>query len=136
MELKALSNLIHRKFDQSKTKLSTNLTGMQSWIVGYLYVNLDKDIFQRDIEAEFSVRRSTVTGILNLMEKHDLIIRKSVENDARLKKIILTNKAIAIQETIINDIEKFEEHITKGITKEELNTLYHILDKIRLNIEN
>ena len=63
---------------------------MQGWIIGYLYQNRDKEVFQRDIQEQFSIRRSTVTGILQLMEKNGLITRSSVERDARLKKLELT----------------------------------------------
>lgn len=136
-EAKALSNLIHRKFEQSKTKSTTNnLSGLQSWIIGYLYENSAKDIFQRDIEVAFSVRPSTAARTLKLMEDHDLITRESVENDARLKKLRLTQTAIVINETIIKDIDKLESQLIQGITKEELETFFHIIDKMKSNIED
>ena len=49
--------------------------------------------FKLFIEKQFDIRRSTVTNILQGMEKQELIIRKSVNNDARLKMILLTDKA-------------------------------------------
>ena len=46
------------------------ITRKNGWIIGdYLASNRDKDIFQKDIEYNFSIRRSTVSGILQLMEK-------------------------------------------------------------------
>ena len=62
------------------------LTAMHGWILGYLCRNEDKDIFQKDIEAEFKICRSTVTNILKLMEKKGYIRRESVPYDARLKE--------------------------------------------------
>ena len=62
------------------------LTAMHGWILGYLCRNEHKDIFQKDIEAEFKICRSTVTNILKLMEKKGYIKRESVPYDARLKK--------------------------------------------------
>ncbi len=32
-------------------------TGMQGWIIGFLHRNEDRDMFQRDVEAEFNIRR-------------------------------------------------------------------------------
>ena len=49
------------------------VTMMHGWILKYLYDNRDKEIFQRDIEKQFSIGRSTVTTIIQLMEKRDLI---------------------------------------------------------------
>ena len=53
---------------------------MQSWIIRFLYEHSEEDIYQRDIEAEFSIARSTATGILKLMEKED-ISAESVWNE-------------------------------------------------------
>ena len=58
----------------------------------------DKVVFiiRKDIEEEFQIRKSTVTGILQLMEKNGFIYRESVEKDARLKRIVPTKKAEAV----------------------------------------
>ena len=74
---------------------------MQRWVIGYLSEHEGKDVFQRDLEEEFSVRRSTATGILQLMEKNELITREPVSHDARLKKLVLTPKAIEIQKRLL-----------------------------------
>ncbi len=70
--------------------LAERPTKTQTWVINYLYENRGRDVFQRDIQEQFAVRRSTVTGILQLMEKNGWITRQSVGEDARLKKIVLT----------------------------------------------
>lgn len=136
-EIKTISNLMKRRAEKSRTlKDAEKLTGMHSWVIGYLYHNRDKkEIFQRDIEMEFSIRRSTVTGILQLMEKNGLIVRKSVDYDARLKKLVLTPKAIALHEMIEKEITQFEAQLVKGLTEEEINSFLSTLEKMRKNIE-
>ena len=52
-----------------------DVTIMNGWIIGYLYDHQDQDTYQRDIEAEFSIARSTVTGIIQVMEKKGFIKR-------------------------------------------------------------
>ena len=74
-EIKTVNNLFKRYIDKNKTIKEEKLTSMQSWIIRYLYKNNDKDIFQKDIEKEFSIRRSTATVLPQLMEKNDLIIK-------------------------------------------------------------
>lgn len=136
-EIKTISHLMRRNAENSITmKNVERLTGMHSWIIRYLYDNQNKrDIFQRDIETEFSIRRSTVTEILQLMEKNGLITRESVDYDARLKKIILTPKAIAINETIEKEIDEYEKQLSKGLTQEEISNLISTLEKIKNNIK-
>lgn len=136
-EIKTLSNLIKRRVENSSTVSEIDkLTGMHGWIIGYLYNNSTKrEIFQRDIETEFSIRRSTVTGILQLMEKNGLIERNPVSYDARLKKLVLTPKAIEIHKKVHNEIMEIETRLMKGLSEEEVNTFLTILEKIKKNVE-
>jgi DNA-binding MarR family transcriptional regulator len=134
-EIKTLSNLIRRRID-SASVFSEEVTGMQGWIIGYVYRNQQKrDIFQKDIEAEFLIRRSTATGILQLMEKNDMIIRVPVEYDARLKKIVLTSKAVAVHQAVVKELDHLEEQLALGLTKEELDSFFTIIRKMKKNVE-
>ncbi len=135
LEIKTLSNLIKRYVDNSATKKYVDeLTGTHSWIIGYLYDNRDKEIFQRDLETEFSIRRSTATGILQLMEKNKLVIKSPVDYDARLKKLTLTPRAIEIYEIVAEDIKRIEAQLSKGLTEEEINVFLTVVSKIKDNI--
>ena len=49
---------------------------MQGWIIDYIYDRGNDPVFQRDIEKEFTIRRSTATELLKLMEKNGLITRQ------------------------------------------------------------
>jgi MarR family transcriptional repressor of mepA len=105
-------------------------------IIEYLYQNQEtKDLFQKDIEAKFSIRRSTATGILQLMEKNKIIIRESVPYDARLKKIVLTKEAIAKYQLVKEKIYQLEEQIQQGLTDEEIQVFYKIMNQIKKNLK-
>ncbi len=110
-------------------------TGTHGWVIGYLYENRHKDVFQRDIEKQFSVRRPTMTAILQLMEKNGLILREKCETDARLKRIKLTPLALGVHEQHERDIEAFENYIREGVSAEELETFFKVLEKISNNVE-
>ena len=98
-------------------KYVDNLTGTNGWVIGYLLENMDHDVYQRDIENAFSIRKSTVSKIIKLMENKDLIRRESVEYDARLKKIVLTDKAIEIHKMIKEDIVNVNKKFTENLTE-------------------
>ena len=52
------------------------LTVMQKHVLKFVLLeSLHRDLYQKDIEEEFQIRKSTVTGILKLMEKHGYIYR-------------------------------------------------------------
>ena len=69
-ELRTLDNMMSRNLMAAARERGVDeLTAMHGWILGYLCRNEDKDIFQKDIEAEFKICRSTVTNILNSWRK-------------------------------------------------------------------
>ncbi len=134
-EIRTLNNCVKRFVQSVKPAELDKSTGVHGWAIRYFYENRDKDIFQRDFEARFSIRRSTATNMLKLMEKNGIIIRKKVSYDARLKKIVLTEKAIEIHKKATENIVKIENTLLKGITDEELKIFYSVSDKIKANLE-
>jgi len=134
-ELKAVNNLIKRKIHSFHPDGPDHCTAGHGWVIHYFYKNRDHDTFQRDFENHFSIRRSTATQMLKLMETNGLITKEPVPYDARLKKIVLTDKAIEIHNQIEQNINNLEESISRGITPEETEIFYKVLDKIKANLE-
>ena len=112
------------------------LTLMHGWIIAYLYDHHDEDVYQKDIENAFSIARSTVTSILKLMEKKNYITRESVESDARLKKLVLTETGIELHYKIENMITKNETLLDSLLTKEEKKQFLFLINKILSGLEN
>lgn len=73
--------LIHMLSHQLKRRSAmpesgTGLTPMQKHVLTYiLFETMVRDIYQKDIEKEFKIRRSTASGILQLMEKKWLYLQ-------------------------------------------------------------
>lgn len=111
------------------------VTFMHGWIIRYLYARQDQEIFQKDIEKFFSIGRSAVTNIIQLMEKKGYISRESVSSDARLKKVRLTEKGIRIHRKIEEITSQLDKELIQGITEEELNTFYTVMSKLRDNLK-
>ena len=134
-EIRTVHNLIKREVAKTKPPELDSSTGVHGWVIHYFYENRTKDIFQKDFEERFSIRRSTATNMLNLMETNGLIIREKVDYDARLKKITLTQKAIEIHNQIEKNIELIENKISAGISDEEYLSFISTLQKIKANLE-
>ncbi len=135
-EFRSLNNLIMRKVENSPVKKQIDsITGTNGWIIGFLAENADKEIYQKDLEEEFSITRSTASKVLILMEKKGLIERRGVPHDARLKKLTLTEKAWKISELMIANANQFEKTLTKGFTEEELEYLYGFIQRMKNNIQ-
>lgn len=132
--IRQISHLISRHFDNSGV-FSAEITRAQGQIIRYLCENSDKDIFQRDIEAAFGSRRSTVSVLLSSMEAGGFIERQSVDYDARLKKIVVTDKAAALHQRIKNEFDRYDMLLLQGVTTEEQRVFFEVMDKIKKNIE-
>jgi DNA-binding MarR family transcriptional regulator len=116
---------------------SYGLTGMQFAIVSYLAKeSAERDVFQKDLEQKFDIRKSTVTGILNTMERDGLLLRETVPYDARLRKMILTDKALQAKINTEQVIDSVESQLSKGLSEEEIATFLTILAKISKNAES
>lgn len=135
-QLKFINNLIRRRMDvRFSEKGLGELSGMQGPMVGYLYDNCKtQDIFQKDIEKVFHIRRSTATVMLQNLEMKGFITRQAVDYDARLKKIIVTQKAEQYNLKIREQIDEFHKELEQGITPEEKEEFTRILNKIRDNL--
>ena len=134
--VRRLSNLIKRDVEKSKFKLGLDpLSDVNGWAIGYFFDNQNQDIFQKDFENKFSIRPSTASNILKTMEQKGYIERVSVESDARLKKIVLTEKAINIHKSILKRINEREERLRTGLSPDEIDLFLKISDKLIENME-
>jgi len=135
-EIKTLENLITREIlAVAKEEGYPALTTVQIRIMRYLFMNKDKEIYQRDIEKNFVVRRSTASGIIDTMVKNGMLKREESSLDLRFKRIVLTDKYIDQMDLLENLIEKFQLKLTEGISDVELNTFFSVIDKMKDNLK-
>jgi DNA-binding MarR family transcriptional regulator len=132
-KMSMLSKRIHRRIDKEASQYG--VTGVQARILGFIYHKSDKkDIFQNDIEEELDIRRSSVTSVLQLMEKNGHIKRISVLEDARLKKIVLTEKGMEIQRNVYEFILRIEKSLRDELNEDEFNILISLIDRLAKKI--
>lgn len=135
-ELKLVMNKVNRCAEASMpADLRCELTDGRGRVLGWLYRNQDRDIFQRDVEAEFSVGRATASKMLTSMERSGLITRSGVEGDARLKRLALTEKAAAHAERLWRGMREFERTLTCGMTEDEQAEMIRLLRIIGRNMD-
>lgn len=111
------------------------VTLMHGWIIRYLSEQGDEEeVFQKDVEKKFGIGRSTVTNIIQLMEKKGYLQREAVERDARLKKLVLTEKGRNHHRQMECLINQISTATTEGITDEELDMFFQVIHKLEDNI--
>ena len=135
-QMRLVNNLIFRKINQFHRENGVeNVTPMHDWIMSYLFWHKDEPVYQRDIEREFSITRSTVTNILQLMERKGYIERQSVPQDARLKKLVLTEEGARIHEKTLQSLHQTDEFVESLLTPEENAEFLRLLNKLREGLQ-
>mgnify|MGYP004651889841 FL=1 len=136
-EIRILNQVIGRLVNsyQSKVDEKAGINRMQGWIIGYLYRHSEEDVFQKDVEAEFQIARSTASGILQAMEKKGLITRESIPRDARLKRLVLTEKGMEFQMEIMDNFDRIQKVLSSDIPPEKMECFMEVLDMIRENAQ-
>lgn len=133
-ELKRINNLIKRRVDSDEVLSSqTRMTGTHGYVIGFIARrNAEgEDVYQKDIESRFSMRRSSVTELLNNMELGGFIKRESDVKDKRLKKVVLTDKAMAVHKRVVARLQSIDEELISLLTPQEFDSLKVALGKIK-----
>lgn len=134
--LRKLNNHIQKRSHSFYNRKEINECSLSNlWVIDYLTDNLDKDIYQKDIEAEFSINRATASKMLTLMEEKNFITRIPCEEDGRLKKIKVLPEGEKLKSICLAIRKEMEKELSFSLTQEEVETLKNILKKMIVHFE-
>lgn len=134
LEVRVLSNLIYNKLNQTAME-TENLTIHQCWILQHLTQNAGKEVYQKDIEQLFSIKRSTANQMLRTMESRGYIKRTVSDEDARRNILTVTEEGIVACEHLVEKLYQFMLKLHGDIPKSELEQFQVTLRKLWKNIE-
>ena len=107
-KINRISRSIDRYFDRKRCSKTECIPRSQGMMIGYM---------------------------LKSLEKNGYIVRTPMENDARLKRIELTQKALDHENRVRENIMVIEEAMHEGFSKEEFNMMLGFLDRVIDNME-
>ncbi|MEI8390110.1 MAG: MarR family transcriptional regulator [bacterium] len=125
--VQSIKNLIFREFKSR----NFNITPEQWAVMSYLHK--EDGLYQKQIADFLFKDKPTVTRILDILEKRNLIIRISDEKDRRKFKIYLTQDGKDTVVQLLPVAKEVQHKIKEKITAEEIEILKTILNKIYLN---
>lgn len=128
--IKALYNLLRQAYEKEMD--SRNL--MYGWVLAFLCRREEADTYQKDVEAYFSIGRSTATTILQAMEREGLLERVGVPSDGRLKKLVLTPKGWTQSVVYEKEYLAVEEKAFAGFSPAQKVQFIASMDKIQENL--
>ena len=136
-KIKELCRLMDRSI-YHKNLLNTggdSATAMHGWMIGYLHHRKGEEVFQKDMEADFHMAKSSVTAALQGLERGGYIKRVPVERDGRLKKIVLTEEGERFHQSVEIGVLEMEKHLADGLTPEQMREIFAVLQQIKNNLE-
>ena len=132
--LKDLEKKILRFFLANQDVNMPKPTPTQLQIIWYLIKKGEAGVYQKELESLFSLKRATVSGVLQTMEKNGLIYRVIDENDTRTKKIYLQAKTKKLFLEGQEKLKQIEQQLIQNISKEEMKSFKKTLEKMIHNV--
>lgn len=135
--IKFLTHAFTRKFlEVARDEEVDEVTIMHGQILGYLYHcgQAQQPVYQRDLEETFHIARSSVTGIVQLMERKGYIQRRSVQGDGRLKQLFLTDLGTQACKRAMVAFHRVEDLAVQGLTPEQVATFHALCNHIQNNL--
>ena len=130
-----LSHKVKTRLDA--TLLDLGITSMQSRVIYYVLVHFKEGpVLQRDIESVFGLSRSTTTGILQQLEKKDIIRREGVASDARLKSLVPTQHAVELNAQVYACLRETDRMLTRGLSGGQLQLFKETAAQMLQNLED
>ena len=133
--LNLLNKMIGREFIcNNKELFNKEPSPSQMIIMDYILNHQNEVIYQRDLEDVLMLRRATVSGVLQTMERNGLVKRVLCDEDVRCKKIILNDEAKKLFEAKKDEFYELEKVVKKGLSEEEIKVFCHIIESMQNNI--
>lgn len=109
-----------------------NLT-MEQLIV--LKVLQDQDgLIQNELADITNRNKTSLTRLIQTMEKYHLIARFPDKKDKRVNRIFLTNHGSQVFKSTFPIMNKVKQDLQKGLSESEIKTLIRLLKKVQKNI--
>ena len=89
------------------------------------------EVNMTEIAEYIHVPLNTATGIINRMEKNELIVRTRSKEDKRVVLIGLSEKGMTQFQSLVNELMYYGMKVMSSFTKEEMNLFYKMTTKVK-----
>jgi len=106
---------------------------MDQWIVlGPIWEN--DGVSHKEISEYCLKDKTSVTKIIDTLEKKNLVVRVSDQLDHRVKRVVLSNKGKELFLQAIPIMELTRDQLREGITEQDIESFRSVLTKIYNNL--
>lgn len=95
----------------------------------------EEGLNQTELSHELLTHRSNVTGLVDRLEERDLVQRRSVPNDRRAYRVVLTESGRKLLQEILPVYYKAAEDVWDGIPAKRAQQLVEELSRVNFQAE-
>ncbi|HIS87088.1 MAG TPA: hypothetical protein IAB49_03025 [Candidatus Caccenecus avistercoris] len=135
-EIKTLEVKIGKRlFQEAKLQeIKRPPSPLQAKILKYILDHKEEVVCGKDLENYLHVSKATISEVLMAMEKSAIIKRISIPDDARAKRIVLTDTSLERFQELEKNFQSINEELLHGVSKKELECFLNVLQKMKNNI--
>ena len=132
MLMSQVDRLCTKKFVQNARKFGMDISQDQWMVIGPIWKQ--KGISQKEIAEYCGKDKTSVTKIIDTLEKKNLLVRYSDQIDQRIKRVVLSNKGKDLMKNVMPVIEQHRDDLLEGIKSTEIEIFKIVLKKIHNNL--
>ena len=132
MLMSQVDRLCTKHFSQNAQNAGINISQDQWLVLGPVWKV--EGIAQKDIAEYCGKDKTSVTKIIDTLEKRNLMVRVPDQIDQRIKRVFLSNKGKEMMKSVMPIITQTRNEVSKGITDKEIDLFKTVLTKIYKNL--
>ena len=138
MSLGMLINSAHRamtkRFVQNAIKSGLDISLDQWMVLGPIWQL--ESASQKELGEITLKDKTSITRLVDMLEKKNLVVRVEDQIDHRIKRVILTNAGKQLFFDVLPIMEKTREEVRKDISDQDIETFKKVLSSIIVNLED
>ena len=138
MSMGMLINSAHRamtkRFVQNAMKSGLDISLDQWMVLGPIWQL--ESASQKELGEITLKDKTSITRLVDMLEKKNLVVRVEDQIDHRIKRVILTNAGKQLFFDVLPIMEKTREEVRKDISDQDIETFKKVLSSIIVNLED
>ena len=138
MSMGMLINSAHRamtkRFVQNAMKSGLDISLDQWMVLGPIWQL--ESASQKELGEITLKDKTSITRLVDMLEKKNLVVRVEDQIDHRIKRVVLTNAGKQLFFDVLPIMEKTREEVRKDISDQDIETFKKVLSSIIVNLED
>ncbi|WP_037285429.1 MarR family winged helix-turn-helix transcriptional regulator [Saccharibacillus sacchari] len=97
------------------------------------YLNTEHALTQKELAIAIDRDQTTIVRMIHSLVKKDMVRKVVNDGDRRSHELYLSEKGAALKEQLIETVREAHEHITRGLSEQEIEQLHALLNRLYIN---